>query len=63
MESTERRFDPDDPEYFIAQLARDREAAPAEAASPRVESDDAGIPADGGLSLDESRANPGPTRP
>ncbi|MEU4674345.1 hypothetical protein AB0F91_41885 [Amycolatopsis sp. NPDC023774] len=62
MESIERHFGPDDPEYFIAQLARDHEAAPAEAASPRAESDDAGIPADDGVSLDENRANPGPAR-
>lgn len=42
VETTDRNFDPDDPEYFIAQLAHDREAAPAEPASPRAESDDAG---------------------
>ncbi|QRP42711.1 hypothetical protein [Amycolatopsis sp. FDAARGOS 1241] len=42
VESTERHFDPDDPEYFIAQLARDREAPPADPASPPVEPDDAG---------------------
>lgn len=42
VETTERNFDPDDPEYFIAQLARDREAAPAQPAAPRGERDDAG---------------------
>ncbi|MEV6898664.1 hypothetical protein [Amycolatopsis sp. NPDC051372] len=42
VETTERNFDPDDPEYFIAQIARDREAAPADPASPGAESDDAG---------------------
>jgi hypothetical protein len=41
VETTERNFDPDDPEYFIAQLARAREAAPADPASSWVESDDA----------------------
>lgn len=41
VETTGRNFYPDDPEYFIAQLARDREAVPAEPASSQSESDDA----------------------
>ncbi|MFI5614120.1 hypothetical protein [Amycolatopsis sp. NPDC051903] len=63
VETTERNFYPDDPEYFIARLARDRAAALAEPASPWAEPYYAGIPADGDLPLDETERTlvwPGP---
>ncbi|WP_326836921.1 hypothetical protein VSH64_18815 [Amycolatopsis rhabdoformis] len=46
VDTTERNFGPDDPEYFIAELARTGETASAHRASPPDDSADGGAPQD-----------------
>ncbi|QRP48587.1 hypothetical protein [Amycolatopsis sp. FDAARGOS 1241] len=53
MDTTRNSY-PDDPEYFIAQLARGRDTAVAEPASAWVEPYYAGIPTDGDLPMGEA---------